>query len=163
MTLNDLIRKASAVAGTLSSGDVDLMILDSITTGANGRRIKDITFNPFTENGQYKVAISFYPPEPERRMPVADRVAIVRDRLGSRGLDPFRDRRRTEMLVATRQCVFLMLRLEGYTQKEIGKATGYDHSTISCGSSHARSLVNLGDSLYRDVWNKVNMIDEGML
>lgn len=163
MTLNDLIRKASAVAGMLSSGDVDLMILDSITTGANGRRIKDITFNPFTENGQYKVAISFCPPEPERRMPAADRVAIVRDRLGSRGLDPFKDRRRTEMLVAMRHCVFLMLRREGYTQRELGDATGYDHSTVSWGEAHARDLVNIGDSLYTEVWNKINMIDEGML
>ena len=87
----------------------------------------------------------------------------MRSKLADHGLDPFKDKSRKMVAVAMRQCVFLMLRREGYTQRELGDATGYDHSTVSWGEAHARTLINIGDSMYKMVWNKINMIDEGML
>lgn len=157
MTLNDLIRKAAEIRDRLSS--TDLMLIDA----CQGRRVKNIALDPYAESGQYKIAVTFETEDPTTRPTAAERVAKVRADLERHGLDPFKDKSRRMMTVAMRHCVFLMLRREGYTQKELGDATGYDHSTVSWGEAHARDLVNIGDSLYTKVWNQINMIDEGML
>lgn len=59
MTLNDLIRKANTVAGQLSSGDLELRLIDAITADAHGRKVKDIVMSPYSEDGIMKVGISF--------------------------------------------------------------------------------------------------------
>lgn len=157
MTLNDLIRKADEIRGRFSS--VDLPLIDA----CQGRRVKDIALDPYAESGQYRVLVTFETEDPATRPTAEERVAKVRADLERHGLDPFADKSRRMMAVAMRHCVFLMLRREGYTQRELGDATGYDHSTVSWGESQARDLISMGDSLYTRVWNKVNMIDEGML
>lgn len=69
MTLNDLIRKAGEAARSLSSGDVDLMILDAITADAHGRKVKDIHIDPYSENGEIKVAVMFEEEEQKTDLP----------------------------------------------------------------------------------------------
>lgn len=59
MTLNDLIRKANAVAGQFSSGDLELRLIDAITADAHGRKVKDIDISPYSEDGMMNVGISF--------------------------------------------------------------------------------------------------------
>lgn len=157
MTLNDLIRKAAEIRDRFSS--TDLMLIDA----CQGRRVKDIALDPYAESGQYKIAVTFETEDPTTRPTAEERVAKVRADLDRHGLDPFKDKSRRMKTVAMRHCVFLMLRREGYTQKELGDATGYDHSTVSWGEANARALVNLGDSLYTQMWNKINMIDEGII
>lgn len=137
----------------------DLALIDA----CQGRRVKDIALDPYAESGQYKVLVTFETEEPQMRPSAEDRLAKVRADLERHGLDPFADKSRRMMSVAMRQCVFLMLRREGYTQKELGDATGYDHSTVSWGEAHARTLINIGDTMYNMVWSQINMIDEGML
>lgn len=55
MTLNDLIRKANAVSGQLSTGDLELRLIDAITADAQGRKIEDIFISPYSEDGMMKV------------------------------------------------------------------------------------------------------------
>lgn len=68
MTLNDLIRKASAVAGQLSSGDLELRLIDAITADAYGRKVKDIVMSPYSEDGMMNVGISFETEENEKKV-----------------------------------------------------------------------------------------------
>lgn len=114
MTLNDLIRKAAEIRDRFSSADLTLI------DACQGRRVKDITLDPYAESGQYKVLVTFETEDPATRPTAAERVAKVRADLERRGLDPFKDKSRRMMTVAMRQCVFLMLRREGYTQRELG-------------------------------------------
>ena len=151
--------KAANIRNRFSSADLTLTMMEA----GQGRRVKDITLDPYAENGQYKVAVTFETENPVTRPSAADRLAAVRSKLADHGLDPFKDKSRKMMAVAMRQCVFLMLRREGYTQRELGDASGYDHSTVSWGEAHARDLVNIGDDLYTPVWNQINMIDEGII
>ena len=65
MTLNDLIRKANAVAGQFSSGDLELRLIDAITADASGRKIENIFISPYSEDGMMKVGISFVTEEKE--------------------------------------------------------------------------------------------------
>lgn len=68
MTLNDLIRKATAVAGQLSSGDLELRLIDAITADAHGRKVKDIVISPYSEDGMMKVEISFETEKNEKKV-----------------------------------------------------------------------------------------------
>lgn len=68
MTLNDLIRKANAVSGQLSSGDLELRLIDAITADAQGRKIEDIFISPYSEDGMMKVGISFETEENEKKV-----------------------------------------------------------------------------------------------
>lgn len=61
MTLNDLIRKANAVVGQLSS--CDLALIDA----CQGRRVKDIALDPYAESGQYKITVTFETEDPTTR------------------------------------------------------------------------------------------------
>lgn len=66
MTLNDLIKKANAVAGQPSSGDLELRLIDAITADAHGRKVKDIVISPYSEDGMMNVRISFETEENEK-------------------------------------------------------------------------------------------------
>ena len=122
-------------------------------------------------NDLYKaieVAISALPkdsalPTVSARPTAEERFRQVRSRLMARGCDPFGSRRRDIPTVALRQCVFLMLRREGYTYHAIARAALYDHSTVVWGRNKALDLINLCDPLYQRTWNDLNWIDLGLL
>lgn len=159
MTLNELITKAAGVRDRFSSADLTL----TMTEMGQGRRVKDIALDPYSEEGTYKVRVTFETEEPETRPTAEERFRQVRSRLMARGLDPFGSRSRDIPTVALRQCVFLMLRREGYTYHAIARAALYDHSTVVWGRNKALDLINLGDPLYQRVWNDLNWIDLGLL
>lgn len=54
-----MIQKANQLARGSSLGDIDLMLIDAIKANAHGRKVKDIHFDPYSENGVVKVGISF--------------------------------------------------------------------------------------------------------
>ena len=113
-----------------------------------------------------KVMLEAVPEDPEPYRPALDRrVEAILSALADKmdGFNPFRERTRLQRFTMWRYAIWHRLRLEGYSCTQIGRATGYDHSTVSWGVANARALVNLGDNLYTEVWNKVNMIDEGII
>lgn len=70
------------------------------------------------------------------------------------GFDPFAKRTRERECVTWRNCVYLLLRKEGYSFSEIGKAAGYDHSTVLAGCAALRGFLDTKDTLTADVWNE---------
>lgn len=54
-----MIPKANQLARGSSLGEIDLMLIDAIKANAHGRKVKDIHFDPYSENGVVKVGISF--------------------------------------------------------------------------------------------------------
>lgn len=76
MTPNDLIKKANAVAGQLSSGDLELRLIDAITADAHGRKVKDIVISPYSEDGMLKVGISFETEKNEKKV-ISESLGII--------------------------------------------------------------------------------------
>ena len=101
--------------------------------------------------------------EPVLRPTASERLDLLRARIRDavKGYDPFRVRTRNAKAVAWRQCVYLLLKNEGYTLHAIADASGYNHATIAWGIKHAKDLVDIGDSEYKRIWNELNYIDEG--
>lgn len=159
MTLNELIRKAAEVRDRFTAADLTLTMMEM----GQGRRVKDIALDPYDDEGTYKVRVTLETEEPETRPTAGERFRQVRSRLMARGCDPFGSRSRDIRKVAMRQCVFLLLRQEGYTYHAIARAALYDHSTVVWGRNNALDLINLGDPLYQRTWNDLNWIDLGML
>ena len=80
--------KAANIRNRFSSADLTLTMMEA----GQGRRVKDITLDPYAENGQYKVAVTFETENPVTRPSAADRLAAVRSKLADHGLDPSRTR-----------------------------------------------------------------------
>lgn len=101
--------------------------------------------------------------EEDSRPSASERLDLLRARIRDavKGYDPFRVRTRNAKAVAWRQCVYLLLKNEGYTLHAIADASGYNHATIAWGIKHAKDLVDIGDSEYKRIWNELNYIDEG--
>lgn len=102
-------------------------------------------------------------PQEDTRPSASERLDLLRARIRDavKGYDPFRVRTRNAKAVAWRQCVYLLLKNEGYTLHAIADASGYNHATIAWGIKHAKDLVDIGDSEYKRIWNELNYIDEG--
>ena len=95
----------------------------------------------------------------ELRPSCADRFSEIRRRMKSAlGEDPFGTRRRDRVTVCRRQCVWRFLVREGYHSVEIGKVTGYDHSTIWWGVSRLDGYIEAGDWLSVSEWNELKEI-----
>lgn len=109
------------------------------------------------------IAIGVLPKETKTRAPAHAWIKRLGDEFKGRyGLDPF-NRSRSEENVAARQCVFLFLREEGYTCLEIGKATGYDHSTISFGCKQARDGLDIRDDVICQAWRRLlSILDKNL-
>lgn len=103
------------------------------------------------------------PPQEDTRPSASERLDLLRARIRDavKGYDPFRIRTRNAKAVAWRQCVYLLLKNEGYTLHAIADASGYNHATIAWGIKHAKDLVDIGDSEYKRIWSELNYIDEG--
>lgn len=100
------------------------------------------------------VAIEILPKESTR--PSAEE-RLLEIRMAIKGLidyDPFLERRRYRTGVTWRNCAYLQMRKEGYTFEEIGKASGYDHSTIFAGCAKLHQYLEIGDAITRSVYDK---------
>ena len=156
MTLNELITKAAGVRDRFSSADLALTIMEM----GQGRRVKDITLDPYDDDGQYKVRVTFETEEAVSARPTArERIAFIRERLlDELGFDPFASRDRHRPMVYWRQCVmFLMLR-EGYRCGEVGRSCGYDHSTAVFARRQISGYLASGDKAITAIWVRLGKI-----
>ena len=101
-------------------------------------------------------AISVLPYEMRERPTVKKRLAEMLYSFTKAEIpDPF-NRKRFGDIVIYRQCIFYALRKEGYTYDEIGKATGYDHSTVFWGKRRISNGLDVRDRQTVKVWNEVS-------
>ena len=95
----------------------------------------------------------------ELRPSCADRFREIRELVeAAKGEDPFGTRKRDRVTVCRRQCIWRLLVREGYHSVEIGKVTGYDHSTIWWGVSRLDGYIEAGDWLSVTEWNELKEI-----
>ena len=74
------------------------------------------------------------------------------------GLNPFKERTRLRKITVWRYAVWHQLRLEGYSCTQIGRATGYDHSTIYWGDRRITDWLSIHDYETMQVWRIVQDI-----
>lgn len=97
-------------------------------------------------------AISVLPRE-SARPSAGERLGQIREAiLDAKGFDPFGTRKRDREMATWRQCVWIVLRREGYTTTEIGKVSGYNHATVYWGVSRLRGYLACGDRLSLAIW-----------
>lgn len=78
-------------------------------------------------------------------------ISLIQD---NKGFNPFQNRSRNVNAVAWRRTVFLRLRQENYTLHEIGRATGYDHSTIISACKSLEDYLTIGDPTTTRIWKQ---------
>lgn len=112
---------------------------------------QDTPLNP--ELGEaIDTAISALPRE-SARPSAGERLGQIRAAiLDAKGFDPFGTRKRDREMATWRQCVWIVLRREGYTTTEIGKVSGYNHATVYWGVSRLRGYLACGDRLSLAIW-----------
>lgn len=92
-------------------------------------------------------------PRESGRLSAEERLRQIRETLAeARGIDPFGVRKRGWENVTLRQCAWILLRNEGYTTSEIGKACGYDHATVYMGVARLKGYLASGDRPSIAVW-----------
>lgn len=84
-------------------------------------------------------------PRESGRLPVGERLRVITDMLTDAKVNPFQAKKRDLESVIWRRCVWGKLRDEGYGVSEIGKACGYNHSTVYIGVSRLRECLAIGD------------------
>lgn len=110
-----------------------------------------------------KVVLTALPNDPEPYRPEvlkrADGIlaAIARER---NGFNPFRERTRLRKITVWRYAVWHQLRLEGYSCTQIGRATGYDHSTVYWGDRRITDWLSVHDFETMRVWRTIQEIIE---
>lgn len=110
-----------------------------------------------------KVVLTALPNDPEPYRPEvlkrADGIlaAIARER---NGFNPFRERTRLRKITVWRYAVWHQLRLEGYSCTQIGRATGYDHSTVYWGDRRITDWLSVHDFDTMRVWRTLQEIIE---
>ena len=108
-----------------------------------------------------KVVLTALPDDPEPYRPEvlkrADGIlaAIARER---NGFNPFQERTRLRKITVWRYAVWHQLRLEGYSCTQIGRATGYDHSTVYWGDRRITDWLSVHDFETMRVWRTLQEI-----
>lgn len=108
-----------------------------------------------------KVILTALPDDPEPYRPQAQKraeeilAAIAKE---MDGLNPFKERTRLRKITVWRYAVWHQLRLEGYSCTQIGRATGYDHSTIYWGDRRITDWLSIHDYETMQVWRIVQDI-----
>lgn len=101
-----------------------------------------------------ELLISVLPAEPTRESAL-ERAKELRTMIkDAKGFDPFAVKFKDRELVVWRNCVFYQLRKEGYTFGEIGRATGYNHSSIIHAYQTLGGYLEMGDRIATDIWKE---------
>ena len=111
--------------------------------------------------GAIKVILTALPDDPEPYRPQAQKraeeiLAAIAKKVD--GLNPFKERTRLRKITVWRYAVWHQLRLEGYSCTQIGRATGYDHSTIYWGDRRITDWLSIHDYETMQVWSIVQDI-----
>ena len=105
-----------------------------------------------------EIAISTLPKE-KGRVTAEQRLTQIEDAIiKEEGFNPFASKSRNCNIVSWRQCIFLVMERDGYTYSQIGKAAGFDHTTIIWGAKKMEGYIQSGDRLAVDTWKRLNEI-----
>mgnify|MGYP002518429448 CR=1 FL=1 len=102
-----------------------------------------------------RVALTALPDDPETYRPaVVRRYEDMLERLAAAmdGFNPFKERTRLRNVTVWRYAIYHQLRLEGYSCTQIGRATGYDHSTVWWGDARITDWLDVRDYDTVKVW-----------
>lgn len=102
-----------------------------------------------------RVALTALPDDPETYRPaVVRRYEDMLERLAAAmdGFNPFKERTRLRNVTVWRYAIYHQLRLEGYSCTQIGRATGYDHSTVWWGDARITDWLEVRDYDTVKVW-----------
>ena len=104
-----------------------------------------------------RIVLNVLSPIGEKKMSAEERLDEIKSKIAysMNGYDPFTKRRVLRDAV-WRQCIYKLMREEGYTLHSIGNVAGYDHSTIYCGIQACNDALSYGDWLYKGTWEKLN-------
>lgn len=92
----------------------------------------------------------------------AERMGEIRALIeGATGADPFSSRSRKRDMVCWRQCVWRLMRDEGYGPVEIASACGHNHTTVIWGARKIRDYLSTGDRIAAGIWRDFLAIMEG--
>lgn len=102
-----------------------------------------------------RVMLEAVPEDPEPYRPALDRrveaiLAALADKMD--GFNPFRERTRLQRFTMWRYAIWHHLRLEGYSCTQIGRATGYDHSTVWWGDRRLTDWLEVRDYEAVKMW-----------
>ena len=110
-----------------------------------------------------KVVLTALPDDPEPYRPQAQKradailAAIARQK---DGFNPFKERTREQKYTLWRYAVWHQMRLEGYSFTQIGRATGYDHSTAYWGERRFTDWLSVHDYETTKTWKELREIIE---
>ena len=110
-----------------------------------------------------KVVLTALPDDPEPYRPQAQKradailAAIARQK---DGFNPFKERSREQKYTLWRYAVWHQMRLEGYSFTQIGRATGYDHSTAYWGERRFTDWLSVHDYETTKTWKELQEIIE---
>lgn len=97
-------------------------------------------------------------PRPTRELTADERADRLRDLvLEGKGIDIF-DKGRDVNTVAWRSCVWRMMRMDGYSLHEIGRAFGFSHSTVHTMTNRLEDYLDVGDPVIRKAWGELNAL-----
>lgn len=93
-------------------------------------------------------------PKARLREPASSRLNTIRNRMASAtGHDPFASKSRDRNDVIARQCVwYRMKQMEGYNPSDIGRASGYNHSTVLFGVEQVQAGFDVRDKDIKNAW-----------
>lgn len=102
-----------------------------------------------------RVVLANLPEDPEPYRPALDRrveaiLAALADKMD--GFNPFKERTRLKKFTGWRYAVWHQLRMEGYSCTQIGRATGYDHSTVWWGDRRLTDWLEVRDYEAVKMW-----------
>lgn len=107
-----------------------------------------------------RVVLANLPEDPEPYRPAVNkRVTCILSQL-EHALDfnPFKERTRLKKFTGWRYAVWHQLRMEGYSCTQIGRATGYDHSTVFWGDRRFCDWLEIHDYDTVNLWRQFNEI-----
>ena len=108
-----------------------------------------------------KVVLDYLPSDPEPYRPQAQKraeaiLAAIATEMD--GFNPFKERSRLQRFTMWRYAIWHQLRLEGYSCVQIGRATGYDHSTAFWGDRRFADWLEIHDYAATKTWNALQGI-----
>lgn len=97
-----------------------------------------------------RLAINLLPKEPDKPK-AEDRMAEMIKAIGH---NPF-NKRKYRQFAIWRQCIVFKLTLEGFTNAEITKATGMNHSTVTHAIQSSKDALSYNDALFKQTWGSL--------
>ena len=107
-----------------------------------------------------RVVLANLPEDPEPYRPAVNKrvVCILSQLEHALDFNPFKERTRLKKFTGWRYAVWHQLRMEGYSCTQIGRAKGYDHSTVFWGDRRFCDWLEIHDYDTVKLWRQFNEI-----